>query len=514
MIDKDNQNNEISKIMKEINKYTFKKSSNKNNVIISFIKKIIKVRINIKIFILFILFLLFCIFFVIEIKSKIKLIKNNNKEILNTIENNNNSDNNKLIHSDLLDLNVSKINNSNFSLIINTTNNNINQSINDKNLQYNNYSYSETKNDSTNKNNEELIFPDMTTSYRNAQDFLKKGINGIWVNKNNYTLSDNPKISVVIPLYNCRNFILRAIRSVQNQNMNDIEIILVDDLSRDNILSYVDQLQQEDSRIKIIKNKKNMGTLYSRSIGVLSAKGEYIFSLDNDDMFLDYDLFTTVYNIAKKDNFDIVEFKGIRIRGVYNLLSKRLENTYFSGHKPNLVLYQPELGNYPLYINHENNEFVIRANYLWNKCIKTQIYQKGLNLFGEERYKRYMSFHEDFIIILIIFNLAESFKFIGKYGYVNILRFGSASYIRSDKNLLNMYLIDVIIDFSINTFENKKVVAEFLLYLLNDKFKETINKNEDNKKLFISITDRILSCKYISEEDKNKIKNKLSNFNL
>jgi len=120
------------------------------------------------------------------------------------------------------------------------------------------------------------------------------------VNKNNYTLSGNPKISVVIPLYNCRNVILRAIRSVQNQNMNDTEIILVDDLSKDNTSSYVDQLQQEDSRIKIIKNKKNMGTLYSRSIGVLSAKGEYIFSLDNDDMYLDYDLFTTVYNIVTK----------------------------------------------------------------------------------------------------------------------------------------------------------------------------------------------------------------------
>jgi len=190
-----------------------------------------------------------------------------------------------------------------------------------------------------------------------------------------------------------------------------------------------------------------------------------------------------------------------------------LENIYFSGHKPNLVLYQPVLGNYPLYIKHENNNFFIKDNYLWNKCIKTQVYQRGLNLFGEERYKRHMSFHEDFIIILILFNMAESFKFIGKYGYVNILRYGSASYLRTDKNLLNMYLIDVIIDFSRNTFENKKVLTEFILYL-NDKFKETVNKNDNNKKLFISITDRILSCKYISEEDKNKIKNKLSNFNL
>ena len=54
-----------------------------------------------------------------------------------------------------------------------------------------------------------------------------------------------------------------------------------------------------------------MGTLYSRSIGALSAKGEYIFPLDYEDLFLDYDVFETIYNIAEQNNFDIVEFKAI-----------------------------------------------------------------------------------------------------------------------------------------------------------------------------------------------------------
>ena len=55
-------------------------------------------------------------------------------------------------------------------------------------------------------------------------------------------------------------------------------------------------------------NKKNMGILYSRSIGVLSSKGKYIFSLDNDDMFLDFDVFSTITKIANESNIDIFEF--------------------------------------------------------------------------------------------------------------------------------------------------------------------------------------------------------------
>ena len=54
-----------------------------------------------------------------------------------------------------------------------------------------------------------------------------------------------------------------------------------------------------------------MGILYSRSIGALSAKGDYIFPIDNDDLFLDKDVFSIVSNVAIRGNFDIVEFKGI-----------------------------------------------------------------------------------------------------------------------------------------------------------------------------------------------------------
>ena len=112
-------------------------------------------------------------------------------------------------------------------------------------------------------------------------------------------------------MYNCKSYLLRAIKSIQFQNISELEILLVDDKSTDDTLNLVRNIQNEDNRIKIIKNIKNMGILYSRSIGVLSAKGKYLFTLDNDDMFLNYDIFDSITKINEEGNFDIVEFKAI-----------------------------------------------------------------------------------------------------------------------------------------------------------------------------------------------------------
>ena len=68
--------------------------------------------------------------------------------------------------------------------------------------------------------------------------------------------------------------------------MTNFEIILINDYSNDNSSIIINEMKKFDNRIKIINNHRNMGTLYSRSIGALNAKGKYIFALDNDDLFL------------------------------------------------------------------------------------------------------------------------------------------------------------------------------------------------------------------------------------
>ena len=126
---------------------------------------------------------------------------------------------------------------------------------------------------SINLNREELFFDNITVSYKKAIPFIQKNVKGELdpiSNSTNDTIILNdtiPLVSAIIPVYNSRNIIQRSIRSIQNQDMKNIEIILVNDFSTDDTLSFIESLQKEDQRIKIIKNQKNMGTLYSRSIG-------------------------------------------------------------------------------------------------------------------------------------------------------------------------------------------------------------------------------------------------------
>ena len=142
-------------------------------------------------------------------------------------------------------------------------------------------------------------FPSRSEAFRKSKKFLFNCLQENYIQERVFNSSEQPKISTVIPLYNCSKFIGKTVKSIQNQNIKDIEIILVNDYSTDNTLSIVKKLEEQDHRIKIINNKKNMGILYSRSIGTLLSKGEYIFPLDNDDLFLDEDVFKSISNNIK-----------------------------------------------------------------------------------------------------------------------------------------------------------------------------------------------------------------------
>ena len=109
--------------------------------------------------------------------------------------------------------------------------------------------------------------------------------NGILLDNKKYPLLKNPKISVIIPLYNAGNFLNYSLRSAQNQKMKEIEIILVDDCSTDDTIEKVEKYMKEDERIRLIKNIKNRKILYSKSMAALNSNGKYIVQLDQDDLF-------------------------------------------------------------------------------------------------------------------------------------------------------------------------------------------------------------------------------------
>ena len=169
--------------------------------------------------------------------------------------------------------------------------------------------------------------------------------------------SKNILATVVISSYNSEKTIKRAIRSVQNQKMSNIEIIIVEDCSVDNTLEILIQLQKEDSRIKLLVNKKNRGALYTKSIGTLKAQGQYLLLLDSDDLFINKDIFNICYRRAEK-GIDIIEFSGFYSNQETLAKYKNPLVSYYLRFKHNNeIITQPRLSNF---IYEQNNNTVIK----------------------------------------------------------------------------------------------------------------------------------------------------------
>lgn len=92
-------------------------------------------------------------------------------------------------------------------------------------------------------------------------------------------------VSIIMPSYNCGKFVEETIRSVQAQTYRNWEIIFMDDCSSDDTISKVMQLREDDSRIRLFRNKINSGAAVSRNNALREAKGRWIAFLDSDDVW-------------------------------------------------------------------------------------------------------------------------------------------------------------------------------------------------------------------------------------
>ena len=92
-------------------------------------------------------------------------------------------------------------------------------------------------------------------------------------------------VSIVMPAYNAARFIGDAIRSVQAQTVEDWELLVIDDGSRDGTVRLAERLASADSRIRLLKNERNRGVSETRNRGVRKARGEWVAFLDSDDLW-------------------------------------------------------------------------------------------------------------------------------------------------------------------------------------------------------------------------------------
>ena len=210
----------------------------------------------------------------------------------------------------------------------------------------------------------------------------------------------NPKISIIIPVYNVEKYISQCLDSAINQSLKDIEIIIVDDCGSDKSMDIAQEYAKNDSRIKIIKNSQNMGLFLTRCEGVKSAAGEYILNLDSDD-FLDLRACEIASNATKDGYYDVVKFSAYNYEnGNATIFDKILENDSFESLEE-YANYMYRQKGYPRW----SLAFIL---------IKRDIYLKAFEILD---LKCRITMAEDALMNFVLWNLSNKFCHISDILY-------------------------------------------------------------------------------------------------
>jgi glycosyltransferase involved in cell wall biosynthesis len=319
-----------------------------------------------------------------------------------------------------------------------------------------------------------------------------------------YQKRNNPKISIISPVHNRQKYLSRFIKSVQNQNFKNIELILVDDNSLDNGSNIIKKYENKDKRIIVIKNKKNRGTFFSRNIGVLHSRGQYEILPDPDDI-ISQDILKFSYKYAVENGYEIVRFLTYDGGGAigYERFLDKLKD------KP---IYQPELSTYLFYAtnNLEINDLSIN-----NKLIKRGIYIKALNELNFFYFNMYITNYEDSIINYLIHRKAKSFYFVKKIGYRYLRNSESVSnqMFKLSEQRINFIFkhIKFLFEYTKN-IKREKDIVNIVLTILNrrknsmESHLSSMNYNS-NWIFYYDIINMFLDNEFISEENKVIFKN-------
>lgn len=113
-----------------------------------------------------------------------------------------------------------------------------------------------------------------------------------------------PLVSIIIPVYNTENYLKRCLDSLIYQTLENIEIICINDASKDNSLSILKEYAKKDNRVKVIDLKVNQRQGGARNAGLKVAKGKYIGFVDSDD-WVEIEMYKSLYEKIEKDKVDI-----------------------------------------------------------------------------------------------------------------------------------------------------------------------------------------------------------------
>ena len=335
--------------------------------------------------------------------------------------------------------------------------------------------------------------------------------NNILIDKKKYKRSDNPDISVVLTMFNQAHIIHKALRSVQNQSLKNIEILVIIDCSNDNSTETIQKYMEEDERIVMVNHDKYEGTLSIRCEGIKLSRGKYITALDGDDAFIHKDILNNSLYMANLGDLDVVEF--------YSLIYK---NNKFKGYIQTHedikgIIYQPELRTKFFRINEEDDKFrPIICRTIWGKIVKNEIFKKAIDNIGTKYTKEYIRLYEDTMMTVSLYQIAQSFYFMKQAGlyYSRDDKWGRYSALKNKtckfrKNFKRGYDSLKFLNFLLEKLKDNEIEIQTIYHEMisinSYGFSNFLKHINYDFKMLYNVLDHLNKSKYITENEKEKL---------
>ena len=328
----------------------------------------------------------------------------------------------------------------------------------------------------------------------------------------NFKRSKNPDVSVLMIIHNQAYYLHKGLRSIQNQSLKNIEIIIIDDCSEDNSIDLIKNYQKEDERIILISHDTNEGKIKSRSDGVRIAKGKYIALIDGDDALIHKDIIKNSLYIAQKGNLDCVQF----LINYYRYGKFEEIVTEFNFTNNSYIITQPELSN-KYFGPYRDLKYLLRNRNIYSKFIKNELFQKMLDFIGPEYTDDYINIAEDTIMAVALYHLANSFYCMRESGYFysygeenRVIKNNNRKCKPNDKlkDFSTFKYIKFLVDKSSNKEKEKNNIYDELFFLGHTNYLRNDYKLEKRHyQILFFIYDKMLEWSELSKEKHDYIEN-------
>ena len=259
------------------------------------------------------------------------------------------------------------------------------------------------------------------------------------IDERKFNASETPAISIIIPAHNQKSKLTKSIRSIQNQSLKNIEIIIVDDLSTDDSKDLYNYFLDSDPRIRVFYHLDNMGLFRSRLNGFLYSRGKYALHFDAGDLLADNYVLEDLNNLVTKYSLDSVRFKFKTYKKSEHNHTYRIKSIHYSK-KNRTIKYGPVKENVHMY----------GFGTIWNRLVRSNVFTKGLDVLDWYVLNAYKNLWEDTWWNRLSNPVSLSYLIHDRVGYIH--------FASKDENSLKISTRE----------ERDKTIREFIYFWLFD----------------------------------------------